>query len=137
MADYGSSRLGRQALPRPKPATGRPQLPAYRFLIDFVAAVPFDRFASTSQSDRSPVVRLPGLIKIVRLLKLKRTIRKWNGLSYGPLLKVITIVFGWLLVAHWFACALLLDCPTSRHCTQASDEHASYGCASDGWVGER
>lgn len=107
------------------------------FLIDFVAAVPFDRFASTSQSDRSPVVRLPGLIKIVRLLKLKRTIRKWNGLSYGPLLKVITIVFGWLLVAHWFACALLLDCPTSRHCTQASDEHASYGCASDGWVGER
>lgn len=49
-------------------------------------------------------MRLPGLIKIVRLLKLRRTLRKWNSLSYGPLLKVITIICGWLLVAHWFAC---------------------------------
>ena len=42
----------------------------------------------------------PGLIKIIRLLKLRRTMRKWNSLSFGPSLKVVTIVCGWLLVAH-------------------------------------
>jgi len=72
------------------------------FLIDLVAAIPFDRFFSGAKDDVR--VKFPGLIKIIRLLKLRRTIRKWNGLSYGPLLKVITIVCGWLLLAHWFAC---------------------------------
>lgn len=75
------------------------------FFVDLVAAIPFDRFYTASGTqERSVAVRLPGLIKIVRLLKLRRTIRKWNSLSYGPLLKVCTIVFGWVMVAHWFAC---------------------------------
>ena len=49
-----------------------------------------------------------GLIKIIRLLKLRRTMRKWNGTSYGPLLKVVTIVCGWLLLAHWAGCGFFI-----------------------------
>ena len=94
------------------------------FAIDLVAAIPFDRFYSmghrvSAEEDQSVLVRLPGLIKIVRLLKLRRTIRKWTSLSYGPLLKVITILSGWLLVAHWFACGWFIlgwyTCPHYKH----------------------
>ena len=56
------------------------------FAIDLCAAIPFDRFAGSS--DGNVAIRIPGLIKTVRLLKLKRIMKKWNNLSYGPLLKV-------------------------------------------------
>ena len=81
------------------------------FGVDLIAAVPFDRFYSVAAQaqQRSVLVRLPGLIKIVRLLKLRRTIRKWNSLSYGPVFKVFTILAGWILVAHWFACPMRGD----------------------------
>ena len=58
------------------------------FAIDLVAAIPFDRFAGSSSDNVA--IRIPGLIKTVRLLKLKRIMKKWNNLSYGPLLKVRT-----------------------------------------------
>ena len=51
---------------------------------------------------------MPGLIKTVRLLKLRRIMRKWNSLSYGPLLKVFTILGMWLLCAHWVACVFFI-----------------------------
>lgn len=76
------------------------------FFIDLVAAVPFDRFVATDST--SVVVRVPGLIKTVRLLKLRRIMRKWNALSYGPLLKVLTILGMWVLVAHWVACTFFI-----------------------------
>lgn len=85
------------------------------FSIDLVAAIPFDRFVPTDIQDSSLAIRVPGLIKVIRLLKLRRTIRKWNGLSYGPFLKVVTILCGWLLLAHWFACGWFIlgwySCP--------------------------
>ena len=39
------------------------------FLIDLIAAVPFDRFFASE--DASAIIRAPGLIKTVRLLKLR------------------------------------------------------------------
>ena len=66
------------------------------FLIDLVAGVPLDRFVDAL----GPI----GLIKVVRLLKIRRIMAKWENLSWGPLLKVLTILSFWLLVAHWMAC---------------------------------
>ena len=77
------------------------------FLIDLIAAIPFDRFFADSD-DGHALIRIPGLIKTVRLLKLRRIMRKWNALSYGPLLKVCTILFAWLLAAHWVACGFFI-----------------------------
>lgn len=76
------------------------------FFIDLVAAVPFDRFFNSENG--SVLIRVPGLIKTVRLLKLRRIMRKWNALSFGPLLKVITILGFWVLCAHWVACIFFI-----------------------------
>lgn len=86
------------------------------FPIDLIAAIPFDRFMPEDVQDTSVAIRIPGLFKCVRLLKLRRTTRKWNGTTYGPILKVVVIVGCWLLLAHWFACGWFLlgwyTCPT-------------------------
>jgi len=66
------------------------------FLIDLIAGVPLDRFVNAL----GPI----GLIKVVRLLKIRRIMKKWENLSWGPLLKVLTIIAFWLLSAHWVAC---------------------------------
>jgi hypothetical protein len=79
--------------------------------IDVVAAVPFDRFfnsSSQSSGGSSVLVRLPGLIKTVRLLKLKRIMSKWNAYTFGPTLKVMTVLGLWLLSAHWVSCGFFL-----------------------------
>jgi uncharacterized membrane protein HdeD (DUF308 family) len=54
------------------------------------------------------MLRLPGVIKTIRLLKLRRIMRKWNSLAIGPLLKVFTILFFWVLAAHWVACTFFI-----------------------------
>ena len=36
-----------------------------------------------------------------------RIMRKWNSLSYGPVLKVMTILGFWILAAHWVSCCFL------------------------------
>merc|ERR1711871_1876621 len=64
--------------------------------IDVIAGVPFDRFI--------PSLNFMQLIKTIRLIKVKRILKKWDSLSFAPLIKVITIVAFWLLVAHWLAC---------------------------------
>ena len=85
--------------------------------IDILAAIPYDRFFAPG-SDTSPLIRLPGLIKTVRLLKLKRIMRKWNSLTIGPVLKVLTVLVLWLLAAHWVSCGYFLlgwySCGTYR-----------------------
>ena len=57
------------------------------FLVDLLAALPFDRMAG---SGNTVAVRVPGLLKAVRLFKLKRVMRKLNGSSFGPVVKVTT-----------------------------------------------
>ena len=39
-----------------------------------------------------------------RLVKVKRILKKYNQMSIGPLLRVFTILFFWMLCAHWLAC---------------------------------
>lgn len=85
------------------------------FFVDLFAAIPFDRFVDPASADKSPLVRIPGLIKVVRLLKLRRTIRKWASLSYGPVLKVCTIIGGWLLIAHCAQIASGILTPRAYH----------------------
>jgi potassium voltage-gated channel Eag-related subfamily H protein 1 len=75
------------------------------FLLDFVSAIPFDRFFIQSAGySSSTALQLPGLIKTIRLLKLRRIMAKWNSHAWGPVLKVVTILCIWLLAAHWVGC---------------------------------
>ena len=68
------------------------------FLIDLIASLPYELMAN----DRS--YRAFQLIKTVRLLRIRRLMRAWGFVFGANMLRVGTILFGWILVAHWFAC---------------------------------
>ena len=73
--------------------------------MDLIAALPFDKFAGGGDS---VAVRIPGLLKVVRLFKLKRLLTKLQSTSFGPSAKVITILSVWLLMAHWLGCGFFI-----------------------------
>ena len=66
------------------------------FLIDLVAGIPLDRFVAS--------LSWVGLVKVVRLLKIRRILSRYENLAWGPLIKVLTILGFWLLAAHWISC---------------------------------
>ncbi|MGH0136669.1 UNVERIFIED_CONTAM: hypothetical protein FKN15_062132 [Acipenser sinensis] len=72
------------------------------FLIDMVAAVPFDLLIFGSGSDETTT--LIGLLKTARLLRLVRVARKLDRYSeYGAaVLMLLMCIFA--LIAHWLAC---------------------------------
>jgi len=76
------------------------------FTIDLLAAIPFDRFLTTS--GRNDGAKWLGVVKTVRLFKLGRIMRRWDSLSFAPLLKVLTSLFMWTLAAHWVACGFFI-----------------------------
>ncbi|XP_042620259.1 potassium voltage-gated channel subfamily H member 7-like isoform X1 [Cyprinus carpio] len=72
------------------------------FLIDMVAAIPFDLLIFGSGSDDTTT--LIGLLKTARLLRLVRVARKLDRYSeYGAaVLMLLMCIFA--LIAHWLAC---------------------------------
>uniref|UniRef100_A0A672S8B9 Potassium voltage-gated channel subfamily H member 7-like n=1 Tax=Sinocyclocheilus grahami TaxID=75366 RepID=A0A672S8B9_SINGR len=72
------------------------------FLIDIVAAIPFDLLIFGSGSDDTTI--LIGLLKTARLLRLVRVARKLDRYSeYGAaVLMLLMCIFA--LIAHWLAC---------------------------------
>ncbi|XP_078259929.1 potassium channel, voltage gated eag related subfamily H, member 7b isoform X2 [Rhinoraja longicauda] len=73
------------------------------FLIDMVAAIPFDLLIFGSGSDETTTT-LIGLLKTARLLRLVRVARKLDRYSeYGAaVLMLLMCIFA--LIAHWLAC---------------------------------
>ena len=67
------------------------------FVVDLVAVIPWERIWS-----RLMVLKL---IKTVRLLRLRRLLAHTKLMAGGNVLRVVLILWFWLLVAHWFACA--------------------------------
>ncbi|XP_026671639.1 potassium voltage-gated channel subfamily H member 7 isoform X4 [Ceratina calcarata] len=72
------------------------------FIIDLVAAIPFDLFLVGSHTDETTT--LIGLLKTARLLRLVRVARKIDRYSeYGA--AVLLLLMGtFALCAHWMAC---------------------------------
>nr|XP_034180294.1 potassium voltage-gated channel subfamily H member 2 isoform X11 [Osmia lignaria] len=72
------------------------------FIIDLVAAIPFDLFLVGSHTDETTT--LIGLLKTARLLRLVRVARKIDRYSeYGA--AVLLLLMGtFALIAHWMAC---------------------------------
>ncbi|XP_062384607.1 potassium voltage-gated channel subfamily H member 7 [Sardina pilchardus] len=72
------------------------------FLIDMVAAIPFDLLISARGSEETTT--LIGLLKTARLLRLVRVARKLDRYSeYGAaVLMLLMCIFA--LIAHWLAC---------------------------------
>uniref|UniRef100_A0A3Q3D3X1 Potassium voltage-gated channel subfamily H member 7 n=1 Tax=Hippocampus comes TaxID=109280 RepID=A0A3Q3D3X1_HIPCM len=72
------------------------------FLIDMVAAIPFDLLIFGSGSDETTT--LIGLLKTARLLRLVRVARKLDRYSeYGAAVLILLMCI-FALIAHWLAC---------------------------------
>ncbi|ESN95216.1 hypothetical protein HELRODRAFT_86941, partial [Helobdella robusta] len=72
------------------------------FIIDMVAAIPFDLLLFGSNTDETTT--LIGLLKTARLLRLVRVARKLDRYSeYGAAVLVL-LMATFALIAHWLAC---------------------------------
>ncbi|XP_053706933.1 potassium voltage-gated channel subfamily H member 6a [Synchiropus splendidus] len=74
------------------------------FLIDIVAAIPFDLLIFRSESEEPQTTTLIGLLKTARLLRLVRVARKLDRYSeYGAAI-LFLLMCTFALIAHWLAC---------------------------------
>ncbi|KAJ8024583.1 Potassium voltage-gated channel subfamily H member 7 [Holothuria leucospilota] len=72
------------------------------FLIDVVAAIPFDLILETENNDQSTT--LVGLLKTARLLRLVRVARKLDRYSEYGAAVLLLLMCTFALIAHWLAC---------------------------------
>uniref|UniRef100_A0A671SQG6 Potassium voltage-gated channel, subfamily H (eag-related), member 6b n=1 Tax=Sinocyclocheilus anshuiensis TaxID=1608454 RepID=A0A671SQG6_9TELE len=73
------------------------------FLIDMVAAIPFDLLIFRSGSDETTAT-LIGLLKTARLLRLVRVARKLDRYSEYGAAVLFLLMCTFMLIAHWLAC---------------------------------
>ncbi|XP_062860051.1 potassium voltage-gated channel subfamily H member 6 [Trichomycterus rosablanca] len=73
------------------------------FLIDMVAAFPFDLLIFRSGSDETTTT-LIGLLKTARLLRLVRVARKLDRYSEYGAAVLLLLMCTFALIAHWLAC---------------------------------
>ncbi|XP_056143492.1 potassium voltage-gated channel subfamily H member 6a [Lampris incognitus] len=74
------------------------------FLIDIVAAIPFDLLIFRSGSDEPHTTTLIGLLKTARLLRLVRVARKLDRYSEYGAAVLFLLMCTFALIAHWLAC---------------------------------
>lgn len=72
------------------------------FIIDLVAAIPFDLLLFGSDTDETTT--LIGLLKTARLLRLVRVARKIDRYSEYGAAVLILLMATFALIAHWLAC---------------------------------
>lgn len=72
------------------------------FIIDVVAAIPFDLLLFGSETDETTT--LIGLLKTARLLRLVRVARKIDRYSEYGAAVLLLLVAAFALIAHWLAC---------------------------------
>ncbi|XP_074982211.1 voltage-gated inwardly rectifying potassium channel KCNH2 isoform X4 [Caretta caretta] len=74
------------------------------FLIDMVAAIPFDLLIFGSGSGSEETTTLIGLLKTARLLRLVRVARKLDRYSEYGAAVLFLLMCTFALIAHWLAC---------------------------------
>ncbi|KAG1661759.1 Potassium voltage-gated channel subfamily H member 7 [Nymphon striatum] len=74
------------------------------FLIDLVAAIPFDLLLVGSNETTDETTTLIGLLKTARLLRLVRVARKIDRYSEYGAAVLLLLVAAFALMAHWLAC---------------------------------
>ncbi|XP_043498065.1 potassium voltage-gated channel subfamily H member 2 isoform X3 [Polistes fuscatus] len=72
------------------------------FIIDLVAAIPFDLLIVSSDTDETTT--LIGLLKTARLLRLVRVARKIDRYSEYGAAVLLLLMASFALIAHWMAC---------------------------------
>jgi voltage-gated potassium channel len=120
----------RRRLSRPITAGGRPVTDAAVirrhylrgwFVVDLLAAIPFDVIAAApgiADGDAATVVRFLGLLRLLRVARIFELQREWRvRTSFNPaLLRLAFFAFWIALSAHWIACGwIALDGTAAGH----------------------
>ena len=71
----------------------RPPSPPRRFVIDFLATIPWGEF--------SPAIQV---LKLTRLLRLVRLLKKLDRLKGANAFRIVKLLGGFFMLAHWVAC---------------------------------
>ncbi|CEF66356.1 Potassium voltage-gated channel subfamily H member 6 [Strongyloides ratti] len=74
------------------------------FIIDLIAAVPFDLLLANNENDEVGTTTLIGLLKTARLLRLVRVARKLDRYSEYGAAVLLLLMATFALIAHWLAC---------------------------------
>ncbi|XP_011876582.1 PREDICTED: potassium voltage-gated channel subfamily H member 2 isoform X2 [Vollenhovia emeryi] len=74
------------------------------FIIDLVAAIPFDLLLVGSDTGSDETTTLIGLLKTARLLRLVRVARKIDRYSEYGAAVLLLLMATFALIAHWMAC---------------------------------
>ena len=71
------------------------------FCLDVVSSAPLDDILATCGCVSDDTVSILGLVKLLRLLRVRSLIRKVDRLSFANLFRIFQNIFGLLLFAHW------------------------------------
>mmetsp|Transcript_11622 Transcript_11622/g.38243 ORF Transcript_11622/g.38243 Transcript_11622/m.38243 type:complete len:712 (-) Transcript_11622:1499-3634(-) len=73
------------------------------FWVDLVATIPFDAIGSLFTSSGSHTGAF-GLLKTIRLFRLGRLFKKLEQIAAANALRIVKLMFTYLMCVHWFAC---------------------------------
>ena len=71
------------------------------FLVDFVAAIPFDYISAANSEDGFMEIRLIQLLKLMKIAPLTRGLDKT---PYANIFRLTRVIFGLMMLGHWIGC---------------------------------
>lgn len=107
-----------------------------RFLIDFLATVPFDLMASFFFDSNSLFFQLFGLLKLIRVLRLARIVTFLNLQDDTVVIFSIgTLIFFLIVYLHCYTCFWFFIVNSKKEWLPPADyDHTITGIYSEGWV---
>jgi hypothetical protein len=74
------------------------------FVIDVLATFPWDVLSDFIPPESSDTFTLVMFVKATRLLRLGRLLKKLNEIPFANTVKLLKLLFLYLLIAHWTGC---------------------------------
>jgi voltage-gated potassium channel len=118
-------RFSRPIVVAGRPVTSRTEIHSHYlrswFVVDLLAAIPFDVIAAApgiADSSTAPALRLLGLLRLLRVARILVLQREWRvRTSFNPAVLRLSFFFFWIcMVAHWIACGwIALDGAQAGH----------------------
>ena len=83
------------------------------FIVDLVSAIPFISLVFSDEENGAQLGALT-LLKCIRLLRVGRLMKRLDQLTAATYIRILKLLGGFMLVAHWGACAFFFLSRASR-----------------------
>jgi len=92
------------------------------FWIDLLATIPFDQIISAFLADSGQHTVALALLKTIRLFRLGRLLKKLEQLAAANALRIVKLMFTYVMCVHWFACGWFWIAEEYRASTQEDED---------------